>query len=210
MANGQNSGLGNHPVVVCLTLVTAIIGMIAACIAITVFVTGKDSLPEILSGINSKDADYYVERGDEYLYQGNYKQAIADYDKAIELDPSCATAYNNRGITYRKQGDYERAIVDHNKAIELEPDYATAYNNRGNVYYDQGNYEQAIANYNKAIELDPDYAYAYWSRGLTYKAIGFTESALSDLQHSLELNLDSSERETVEGTISDLQSKLNP
>ena len=52
----------------------------------------------------------------------DYGQVIADLNKAIELDPDYARAYNNRGIAYTDQGDYARAIADLNKAIELNHD----------------------------------------------------------------------------------------
>ena len=70
-------------------------------------------------------------RGLAYADKEDYDRAIADYDKALELDPKDATAYNNRGFTYDKKGDYDKAIADYNKALELDPKDATAYNNRG-------------------------------------------------------------------------------
>ena len=50
-----------------------------------------------------------------------YSEAIADYDKAIELDPNFALAYYNRGITYRELGKEEEAKEDFKKAQELDP-----------------------------------------------------------------------------------------
>ena len=97
---------------------------------------------------------------------------IADYDKAIELDPQYARAYNNRGIAYCRKGDYDQAIVDYDKAIKLAPQYATAYNNRGIAYVDKGNYDQAIANLNEAIRVGSDHATTYLNRGGIYHAIG--------------------------------------
>ena len=60
------------------------------------------------------------------------KGAIQDYDKAIELNPNSAYAYNNRGYAkFQLQEDYQ-AIEDYDKAIELDPNYAQAYHyNRG-------------------------------------------------------------------------------
>ena len=50
--------------------------------------------------------------------KGDYDRAIADYNKALELDPKDATAYNNRGYAYRQKGDYDKAIADYDKALE--------------------------------------------------------------------------------------------
>ena len=63
-------------------------------------------------------------------------KALDDYNKAIELDPSFAFAYNGRGNVYRGFGERQKALDDYNKAIELDPSFAYAYNGRGNVYSD--------------------------------------------------------------------------
>ena len=61
---------------------------------------------------------------------GNYKGAIADYDKAIKLNPKDAKAYNNRGGTKNMLGDYKGAIADWEKAIELNPSYKKVLQSR--------------------------------------------------------------------------------
>jgi len=61
---------------------------------------------------------------------GEYEKAIACFDKAIELNPEDAKAYNNRGLAYANLKQYERAIEDYNKAIKLNPDLTMAYVNR--------------------------------------------------------------------------------
>ena len=61
----------------------------------------------------------------------DYNGAIADYTKAIELNPNYANAYYNRGISKHNLKDYNGAISDYNKAIEIDPNYANAYYNRG-------------------------------------------------------------------------------
>jgi tetratricopeptide (TPR) repeat protein len=68
----------------------------------------------------------YYRRGNAYGKKGDLDRAIADYDKAIELDPKYVMAYNNRGIAYGKKGDFDSAIADLNKAIELDPKYVKA------------------------------------------------------------------------------------
>ncbi|MGK7949257.1 MAG: tetratricopeptide repeat protein, partial [Xenococcaceae cyanobacterium] len=107
----------------------------------------------------------YFYLGNSYYYQGNYQQAISDYDRAIEIDPQLADAYNNRGNAHSYQGNYQQAISDYDRAIEIDPQLAQAYYNRGIAHSYQGNYQQAISDYNKAIEINPQYADAYNNRG---------------------------------------------
>ena len=63
----------------------------------------------------------YKNRGVVKYKLGNYKDAIADFQKQMELDPNDASAYKNRGVTKGKLGDYEGAVEDLKKSIELDP-----------------------------------------------------------------------------------------
>src|SRR5262245_17838643 len=61
----------------------------------------------------------YHRRGTAHASKKDYDRAIADYTKAIEIDPSFVAAYHDRGLAYTSKGDYERAIADVTKAVEL-------------------------------------------------------------------------------------------
>jgi len=114
--------------------------------------------------------------------KGQYDKAIADYTKAIELNPRDAKAYNNRGNAYGNKGQYDQAIADYTKAIELNPRDATTYYNRGMSYgKDKGQHDQAIADYTKAIELNPRFAAAYNNRGIAYYNKGEYDKAWEDV-----------------------------
>ena len=66
--------------------------------------------------------DHFNSGGDKYDKQ-NYKGAIQDFTKAIELNPNYTKAYNNRGFAKAELQDYRGAIQDYNKAIEINPNY---------------------------------------------------------------------------------------
>ena len=82
----------------------------------------------------SKDAKFYIDRGIAYGEKGQYDQAIADFNKALEIDSKSASAYYNRGIAYLNKGQFDWAIADFNKALEIDPKSASAYYNRGICY----------------------------------------------------------------------------
>ena len=105
-------------------------------------------------------ATAYVYRGNAYFKNSEFDRAIADYNKAIELDPRDAITFNNRGLSYFEKGEYERAIADNTTAIELDPKYAPAYNGRGLAYERQGDKEKAGADYRKVLEIDPTNRFA--------------------------------------------------
>ena len=84
----------------------------------------------------------------ELLYK-----ALADFNKAIELDPNYSSAYNNRGVVYHRQGKYRLAIKDFTKAIELNPNYAVVYENRSQTYWKLGDKQKSKADDKKAKQL---------------------------------------------------------
>ena len=77
-----------------------------------------------------------------------------DFNRALELDPSSAEAFNNRGSMYANQGQYDLAIAEYNRALELNPRYAEAFNNRGAMYANKGQYDLAFVDFNRAVELN--------------------------------------------------------
>jgi len=130
----------------------------------------------------------YTNRGNAYDDKGEVDRAIADYTKAIALDPNYAFAYNNRGLTYEKKGEIDRAIADYTKAIALDPKNAIAYTNRGAAYYSKGALDRAIADFDEAIKLNPNYAITYTNRGYTYEKKGDKDQAIADFRKALEIN----------------------
>lgn len=85
----------------------------------------------------------YNDRGEAYRLKGQLDLAIADYNKAIAINPKFARAYSNRGIAYRFKGDFDQAISDYDKALEIEPTFAQFYANRAVAYYYKGKYDKA-------------------------------------------------------------------
>ena len=91
--------------------------------------------------------------GSIYIRQGNFTQAMSDYNKAIGMNPNYAGVYTHRGVVYAKQGNFTQAISDFTKAIEINPKYAEAYYNRAGTYYQLRKYGNAWVDVHKAEEL---------------------------------------------------------
>ena len=134
-------------------------------------------------------ADTYFIWGNTKYDLGDYRGAIADYDKSIQLEPN-ATVYSNRGSAKAALGQYFAAISDYDKAIQLKPDYAGVYYNRGNVKTALGQYFAAISDYDKAIQLKPDYTDTYNSRGIAKGKLGQHFAAMNDYDKAIQLNRD--------------------
>lgn len=130
----------------------------------------------------------YNARGLTRYNNRDYNGAIADFDKAIALEPEFWASYMVRARARDSKGDYDGAISDYSKAIDLNPTFAKLYNDRGYVHYEKDNYERAIIDYNKAIEIDAGYGVAYANRGRARLAVADYEGALSDYDQAVELD----------------------
>lgn len=102
------------------------------------------------------ESESHYNAGFELHEQGHWEEAIAEYNKAIELDPNLAIAYNNRGAAYFETGQYDLAIADFNKAIELDLNLAMAYANRALAYTILGMDTEAEQDLEIAVQLGID------------------------------------------------------
>lgn len=144
----------------------------------------------------------------------NLDEAIADFSRAIEINPSSASfrlhdwfnveidmrtaysvAYDMRGfarvdvyISRGETGDLDGAIVDFTKAVEIDPGAEYAYANRGCAKQAKGDMDGAIADYNRAIQLKPGLALAYYYRGIAKQAKGDRDGAAVDRARANRLN----------------------
>lgn len=127
-------------------------------------------------------------RGHAYWRNGNENKALADYTRAIELNPEDDWAYFTRGRAYMLCGQFNKAIADHTKAIELNPDFAGAYTGRGVAYMKKGDLDKALADNTRVIELEPEFSWGYRNRGSVYHMKGDPDKAIADYTKAIEVN----------------------
>ncbi len=134
-----------------------------------------------------------------YLRLGNFalafkhgdervKDALANYTKAIELEPKLAFGYFGRGNVYLELKKHDQALVEFAKVIELEPKHFTALNNRGVLYKRLGKYDLALADLTRATEVAPGYADAYFNRGTVYSVMEDLPRALADFNRARDIS----------------------
>ena len=107
--------------------------------------------PKLMEWWKDPEADLYFENGNEHFNMKEYEKAIADYSKAIELDPNDAHAYDNRGVCYSDLKEYEKALADLNTAIELYPNYANPYYNLSCLYSLQNDIDKALKHLEESL-----------------------------------------------------------
>ena len=98
---------------------------------------------------------WYVSRADSEDNNNQHDKAIADYSRAIELDPKDPDYLGLRADSRIAHGEYGGALADFTESIRLAPDRAGGYLRRGDVYLKVGQFHQAGEDYDRAVAVDP-------------------------------------------------------
>jgi superkiller protein 3 len=80
-------------------------------------------------------------------------QALAEYQRAIDIKPDYAKGYYNLGSVYREKKKVDEAIASFQKALEINPKYAEAHYALGVIYYEKSEFKLAIENFDQAGKL---------------------------------------------------------
>jgi tetratricopeptide (TPR) repeat protein len=129
-----------------------------------------------------------VNRGATYWTIDKIQLSLADFDRAIALDPSNARAFRERSNACRSIGRLDQALADANQAVRLDPNDAKAFDNRGNVFNNSSQYDRAIADYAEALRLAPADAQTYMDRGVAYYFKKAYQAAISDYDQAIKID----------------------
>lgn len=138
-----------------------------------------DTLP------NDRRAGILNDRGVAYSRMGQFKLAIDDYNRAVQLFPEYAPIYNNRGSALLRLGLPQEAVRDFDRALVLAPGYAAAYSNRATAFLRLGQPAEAVNDFTQAIKLLPRSAAPLTGRGHALLVQGRPYAAIRDFNRAL-------------------------
>jgi F-type H+-transporting ATPase subunit b len=143
----------------------------------------------------------YINRGGAYRAKGDFDRALADLDKAVQLDPRSALALMERASIYHAKGELDRAIADYDAAIAARPKSAAAFYGRGEAYRAKNDLDRAIADYDRALQLDKNSAAAHAGRAKAHRGKGDFDKALADFEEAMKLDSNSASLHVYRGTV---------
>src|ERR1700736_4540719 len=101
-------------------------------------------------------AEVHVALGDFY-YHGyrQYEQALAEFERALQLQPNSSTALSYLGYVHRRQGQWERCLDEFKKALEQDPRNAKVAGDLPTTQLSLRMWKVAAGGAGHALEIDP-------------------------------------------------------
>lgn len=119
---------------------------------------------------------------------GAHAEAVAAYEKVLEVEPKHAAAHINLGTIFYNRQEYTEAERHYRAAVEIDARYALAHFDLGNVLDETGRVQAAIEAYKTALLLAPTYADAHYNIALAYEKLRQPRKALNHWRAYLKLD----------------------
>jgi serine/threonine protein kinase/tetratricopeptide (TPR) repeat protein len=136
---------------------------------------------------NAEQAESHTCLGMVYNGTGKYDDAVAQYLRAVQLEPTNDDAIRGLANSYTSLGRTDDAEKTIKIAIDVRPQYWRGYNSLGALYVSNGRYEEAAKMFGQVIALAPDSFRGYSNLGATYIRLGRYSEAIKSLQNSIDI-----------------------
>ena len=114
-----------------------------------------------------QEARIRANRAWSFKQERRLSDALADYDRALQLDPNSDVLYNERGFFHLQIGEFDAALRDYNSALVIRPTFAYPLYGRGVVYIRQGNLARGQDDLAAARRLDSSIDGVFRNVGVT-------------------------------------------
>jgi tetratricopeptide (TPR) repeat protein len=140
-----------------------------------------------ISARSVSDAQGYATHGQVLAKSGNNEEALAEFERALALDPYNVRALYGRGLIRQAEKEHQQAIEDFTAANGLSPQKAEPLLARANSYFALDKAKEAVADLDEAVQADPNSAQAWSARGAAYERLGDKVNASASYSRALAL-----------------------
>jgi len=163
-----------------------------------IFILGIGSFGAIfmLNRLNSKNAIELYNQGNTLIQLQRYQEALATYEKAIDIKPDYPQALYGQGKALFQLKKYQESLIAYDQAIQIQPNYLEAWTNRGFVLVRLKRYSEAIATVDKALQLKNDEPQVWQLKGDIFIKISQYNDAIKAYEQAI--NLDKNNPRTYE------------
>ena len=125
-----------------------------------------------ISARSVNDSQGYATRGQVLARSGKTEEALAEFDRALALDPYNVQALYGRALLYQGDKQHQQAIADFTAANGLSPQKVEPLLGRAISYLALDKAKEAVADLDEAVQADPNNANAWSARGQAYERLG--------------------------------------
>ncbi|HEY9734871.1 MAG TPA: tetratricopeptide repeat protein [Trichocoleus sp.] len=149
------------------------------------------SPPALAHGYSTWDTHLaWLERGDDLFNLNRYQDAIAAYDKVLQIQPSQDATWFKQGLAYEALGNYEAAVMSFDRVLQLRPEDYLAWLKRAKALEALQRYDGALAAYDEVLRIQPDNYWAWCDRAQVLEQLGRGEAALAAYERAIQLKPD--------------------
>ncbi|MGE3821876.1 MAG: tetratricopeptide repeat protein [Isosphaeraceae bacterium] len=152
--------------------------MVAALMTTVYFVTRqwlRSTLPDLLS------------QGLRLFYERKYDEALATFNKAIDIEPRRADLFYQRGCVREALGQNSMALSDFDQALRFDPRHLSACIRRGRLRTAANDVDGALSDFERALDILPNDVQALLNRGICLSRKGRVSEAIVDFDRVLRL-----------------------
>src|SRR5713101_2174936 len=121
-------------------------------------------------------------------YYFDWKRSGSELDRALELNPSYATAHFWRATHYMSHGRFDDCLAEVKKAVELDPLSMIILTDAAKDFYLSRHYDEAIDQYKKSLQVDPNFPIAHKGLAEVYAQKGMNNEAILEIEKAIELS----------------------
>ena len=136
------------------------------------------------------DPQYFVTLGVQFASRGELQDAVAQHEKALELDSRLLNAHINLISLYGRLRIFDKADEHYRAAVEIAPNNPQPYYDHGVLLMEEGKNADAETAFRKVLELDPDHANAHNNLGDLLQREGKLEAAADEFRKAIESDPD--------------------
>lgn len=147
----------------------------------------------MLNRLNSKNAIELYNQGNTLIQLQRYQEALATYEKAIDIKPDYPQALYGQGKALFQLKKYQESLIAYDQAIQIQPNYLEAWTNRGFVLVRLKRYSEAIATVDKALQLKNDEPQVWQLKGDIFIKISQYNDAIKAYEQAINFQADNPE-----------------
>jgi len=174
--------------------VIASVAVIAACSAVTVnqlhYWQNSETLFRRTLAVTGDNFEVYFGLGNYYLGAVRLDDAVANYERAYQMNPNDLQLLHNLGVAWFRKGNYEQAVSYYQSAIRIKPGQPENHSALGDAFIRLKKPDEAIAEYQEALRLKPADWVVHTSLGEIFEEQKRYPEAIAEFTQALRLEPD--------------------